>query len=98
MSVTTYVVQLSQFTLQTTVSKYILDNTKDGAEITSFEVLEPIPQSCLIEFLQAKMKTDKIDKITLLGPASYAIGIKNQLSSSIEFSTKPIEIEIKERF
>jgi hypothetical protein len=74
-------------------------NTKVYAhdiESNSIEVIQ-IPNTDIVTFMKKKITDhEQIDKIVLLGPVSYTEGLKNQLSSSLEFAAEPIKIELKE--
>ena len=65
-------------------------------ETNSVEVIQ-IPNTEIVTFMKKKMADhEQIDKIVLLGPVSYTEGLKNQLSSSLEFAAEPTKIELKE--
>lgn len=88
----TYVVNCSQFTFQSPIYSYCSDG-KGGRIVNEPETVNTRDA---VELFKYKMQTEEIEKIVLIGPTSYTEGLKNQLSSSLEFSTKPIEIELKE--
>ena len=88
----TYVINCSQFTLQSPIYSYKSDGK--GGRIVNEP--EHVDTGDAVTIFKNKMQTEDIEKIILIGPTSYTEGLKNQLSSSLEFSTKPIEIDLKE--
>jgi hypothetical protein len=74
-------------------------NTKvycHNIETNSIETIQ-IPNTEIVTFIKKKIADhEQIDKIVLLGPITYTEGLKNQLSSSLEFAAEPIKIELKE--